>query len=76
MLIWFSGSSPPFCAATAMPASVWVCITQAAFGAPICRAEWMTKPAGFTGQLVSCAGSPAASTSTREEAVISSKSSP
>src|ERR1700730_17017349 len=36
----------------------------------------MRKPAGLTGQLVSCRGSPWASTSTSELAVISSKRSP
>ena len=76
MLIWFSGSSPPVCAATAMPARVCVCITHIAFARARCTAEWMTNPAGFTGQEVACIGSPSASTTTRLEAVISSNSIP
>jgi hypothetical protein len=57
------------------PGSVCVCITHCASGCPQMHAEWMTNPAGFTGQSVCCAGAPSASTTTREEAVISSNSS-
>ena len=43
--IWFSGSRPCSCAATAMPAVVWVCMTHCASSRAMCTAEWMVKPA-------------------------------
>ena len=33
---------------TAMPAQVWVCMTQATSGLPMWMALWMTKPARLT----------------------------
>ena len=54
-----------------MPVVVCVCITQCACGIAPWIAEWITKPARFTGHLVSRTGLPSMSISTRLDAVIS-----
>ena len=54
MLIWLSGSMPPVCAATVMPARVWVCITQCSVRPAGDGSRMDTKPAGLTGQQVGC----------------------
>ena len=46
---WSSGSSPSFCADTATPSVVCRWMTQCASSRFMCSAEWMVKPAGFTG---------------------------
>ena len=68
-----TGSRPSSSAATAMPARVWVCITTllvAEFA--MWMAEWMTKPARFTGWSAWPMTLPSTSIFTRFEAVISS----
>ncbi|MCY1412836.1 hypothetical protein D9M71_282540 [compost metagenome] len=76
MDIWFSGSSPQACAATAQPARVWVCSTHWASSRAAWMALWMTKPAGLTLYGVGSTGWPSRSIFTRLEAVISSNISP
>jgi hypothetical protein len=50
---------------------VCVCITQWAFGIAAWIAEWITKPARFTGQSAGRTGLPSMSMSSRFEALIS-----
>ena len=69
--IWFSGSRPCSCAATAMPAVVWLCMTHCASSRAMCTAEWMVKPALLI--LASSSFSmawPSGSTAIRLDAVI------
>jgi len=66
-----SRDSPLFKPATAQPVVVCVCITQCARSIAPWIAEWITKPAWFTGQRDSRSGWPPMSMRTRFEAVIS-----
>lgn len=43
--VWFSGSRPQAMDDTAMPARVWVCVTQATSGLALWIAPWITYPA-------------------------------
>ena len=67
------GRSPPLTAETAMPARVWVWITQAASCRAMWTAEWIVKPAGFTRAGASPTLLPSTSILTSDEAVISSQ---
>jgi hypothetical protein len=68
------GSKPFFCAATATPLAVWVCMTNAASRRASWTAVWMTNPAGLTESSVSCNGVPYASIFTKLLPVVACNS--